>query len=258
MNKNVSIGQAAGWACGSFNILGVKVSAVNLALACDIIGQWIKERRATYICVAPVSTIVDCQTNVGYRDIVNRAGMVTPDGMPLVWLGRLAGNKIIRRTYGPDLMRALCRRQGLRHYFWGGTPQAIGQLEQNLKKDFSAIHIAGMVSPPFRPEAQTEEAGVINVINRVKPDILWVGLGSPKQDFWMKLNRDRLDVPVMIGVGAAFDFLAGIKPQAPRWMQNIGLEWLFRLGCEPRRLWRRYLVGNCLFLFYLIKDLLKL
>ncbi|MBI4308797.1 MAG: WecB/TagA/CpsF family glycosyltransferase [Candidatus Omnitrophica bacterium] len=236
------------------DILGVRVSAVNLGLACAEIEGWVKARRKAYVCVAPVSTIVECNRDSAYRDIVNAADMVTPDGMPVVWLAKAKGCPHVGRAYGPDLMRALCGRSGLRHYFFGGTSQAIGHLEQCLKKELSGINIVGMVSPPFRPTAQMEDQKVIAAINQSMPDILWVGLGSPKQDFWMRLHRDCLDVPVMVGVGAAFDFLAGLKPQAPRWMQRRGLEWLFRLICEPRRLWKRYLIGNSLFLFYLIKE----
>ena len=237
------------------DILGVQVSAVTIDLACREIEGWVKERRKSYVCVAPVSTIVDCQHDSAYRDLVNAADMVTPDGMPVAWLVRSKGYPYVERTYGPDLMRILCRRPGLRHYFFGATPQVLKGLEQNLKKDFSGIAIAGRISPPFHPQAQLEDEETRTAINQARPDILWISLGSPKQDFWMKLNRDRLEAPVMVAVGAAFDFLAGTKPQAPRWMQKTGFEWLFRLCCEPKRLWRRYLVGNSLFVYYLLRSL---
>jgi len=238
-------------------LLGVKVSRVNPVSAKEQIVRWVKQGHRAYICVAPVSTLVDARRDPVYAAVINAAGMVTPDGMPVVWLAKAKGCSDVGRTYGPDLMRVLCRQEGLRHYFFGATSNVLEQLAQHLNKDFAGINIAGMVSPPFHPQARMEDEGVIEVINKAKPDILWVALGSPKQDFWMQIHRSRLDVPVMIGVGAAFDFLAGAKPQAPRWMQAGGLEWLFRLCCEPRRLWKRYLIGNSLFVFYLIKDLFK-
>ncbi len=238
-------------------LLGVNVSRVNLTSAIEQICRWVREGARTFVCVAPVATLVDARRDAHYRQTINQAGMVTPDGMPVVWLARMNGCAEVQRTYGPDLMKALCQKPGLRHFFLGGTPESLKALEQSLKKKVNGINIVGMVSTPFRPQAQMEEKAVIDVINQAKPDILWVGLGSPKQDFWMALHRPVLNVPVMVGVGAAFDFLAGIKPQAPRFMQNTGFEWLFRLCCEPQRLWKRYLVGNCLFLFYLIKDSFK-
>lgn len=236
------------------DILGVRVSAVNLKEAAGEIEGWVKTGHKAYVCVAPVSTLVDCQRNRAYREVVNAADMVTPDGMPVVWLARQQGYPTVSRTYGPDLMAELCRRPGLRHYFWGATPQTLALLKEHLEKDFPGIAIAGMTSPPFRPQAQAEERPVVEAINVTQPDILWVGLGSPKQDFWMKFNRSQINAPVMVGVGAAFDFLAGTKPQAPVWMQRSGLEWLFRLACEPRRLWKRYLIGNSLFILYLLKH----
>ncbi len=237
------------------DILGVQVSAVSLETAAAQVLAWVGSKSKAYVCVAPVSTIVDCNRDPDYQSIVNGADMVTPDGMPVVWLLRAKGIAYAGRTYGPDLMRALCRREGLRHYFFGGTQEVLNRLEQSLKKELSGINIVGMVSPAFRPKAEAEAIDVIDAINNASADILWVGLGSPKQDFWMKLHRNRLDVPVIIGVGAAFDFIAGTKAQAPVWIQRSGFEWLFRLCSEPKRLWRRYLIGNSLFLFYLVKSI---
>ena len=239
------------------NICGVRVSAVNILMACGIIEGWIKEKKKAYICVAPVSTIVDCQKDQSYQNIVNKADMVTPDGMPTVWLGKLAGNKDIQRTYGPDLMLALCAQseeKGYRHYIYGGTEKTCQLLENVLKSKFPRLQIVGKYSPPFHPAFVPETDSILNEINRLNPDILWIGLGSPKQDYWMNFHRPKLNVPVMLGVGAAFDFLSGAKKQAPRWMQQSGLEWFFRLCSEPRRLWKRYLIGNALFIFYLIKH----
>jgi len=239
------------------NILGVGVDDLNLDLASARIDQWIKDKRKVYVCVAPVSTIVDCQEDKAYKDIVNSAAMVTPDGMPVVWIAKLKGGKEVQRVYGPDLMRRLCvnEKGTYRHFFYGATQRTLDLLEQRLRESNPDICIVGKMAPKFCQKAELEKKEVIDMINIANPDILWVGLGSPKQDFWMALNRDKLSAPVMIGIGAAFDFLAGVKPQAPQWMQRCGLEWLFRLCCEPKRLWKRYLIGNTKFIYYLLKDL---
>jgi N-acetylglucosaminyldiphosphoundecaprenol N-acetyl-beta-D-mannosaminyltransferase len=186
--------------------------------------------------------------------------MVTPDGMPVVWLARFRGCQDIARTYGPDLMLEVCdhgQDLGLRHFFYGGTEDTLQELQQKLQGLFPRILVAGSYAPPFRREVWQEGPEVIDRINSSAADIVWVGLGSPKQDLWMQAHRPVLNAPVIVGAGAAFDFCSGAKPQAPRWMQNSGLEWFFRLCCEPRRLWKRYLIGNSLFLIYLIKDSFK-
>jgi N-acetylglucosaminyldiphosphoundecaprenol N-acetyl-beta-D-mannosaminyltransferase len=242
------------------DLLGVRVSEVTVPSAVGIIDGWIRSRRKTYICVAPASTLVDCQKNDDYRNIVNRADMVTPDGMPVVWLGKARGSRVIERTYGPDLMLALVQAgqaKNYRHFFYGGHPQTLDLLEKELKKKFPEVNIVGKYSPAFTSYAQQESREVVDQINNAKADILWIGLGSPKQDFWTGLHRPLLEVPVMIAVGAAFDFISGEKPQAPLWMQKSGLEWVFRLLSEPRRLWRRYLIGNAEFLYYAGRDGIK-
>lgn len=243
-----------------FQVLGTNVSNTNLDLAVEQISDWIKQETKTYICVAPVSTIVDAQQSDEYRQIVNSAGMVTPDGMPVVWCGKAQGMKPLERTYGPDLMLKMCREgqaSGVRHFFYGGMPETLRLLEKRLKNDFPQIKIAGMHSPDFLTIGEMEKDDVIEKINASQCDILWIGLGSPKQDHWMKNHRSILHAPVMIGVGAAFDFHAGVKPQAPKWMRQSGLEWFFRLMSEPRRLWKRYLIGNSKFIYYLVKDRLQ-
>lgn len=240
---------------GSIEILGVRVSAVNLSLASQAISHWIDQNIKTYVCIAPVATLVECQKDARYRAVVNNAGMVTPDGMPVVWLGKLGGNKVIARTYGPDLVLSFCalsQEKGYKHFFYGGTPEANRLLEVRLKERFPRLTVIGKYSPAFRELSDREDAEIVELINRLRPDVLWVGLGSPRQDFWMAEHRDRISAPVMIGVGAAFDFLSGMKRQAPKWIQSIGMEWFFRLCCEPRRLWKRYLIGNSQFFFYLM------
>jgi len=242
------------------NILNVKISVVDLRRACSFIEECIKQKRKIYVCIAPVATIVDCQRDNKYLEIVNGAGMVTPDGMPLVWIGKLKGEKSIGRTYGPDLMLSfseISQQKNYRHYFYGGTPEAGCLLVERLKNRFPGLNVVGSYAPALRPIGAIEEDAVIDQINKAGPDVLWVGLGSPKQDYWMRDHRQRLDVPVIIGVGAAFDFLAGLKKQAPAWMRRCGLEWFFRLCCEPRRLWRRYLFGNTQFIYFLVKDVIK-
>ena len=243
-----------------FRILNVNVSAVNLNTACEVIDGLIRERKQGYVCVAPVSTIVSCQEDEEYCKVINQADLVTPDGMPLVWLAKLKGYSEVNRTYGPDLMRALCDRgqqRGYKHFLYGGTPQTCEKLESFLKEAFPQIKIVGRYSPPFRELTEEENHEISSEISTIQPDILWVGLGSPKQDFWMNKNCGKLRTPVMIGVGAAFDFLSGVKKQAPCWMQRCGLEWFFRLCNEPQRLWKRYLVGNTKFIYFLIKTFFK-
>lgn len=235
-------------------ILGVRVSDINIPGAVEIINGWVRAQYKTYVCVAPVSTLVDCQKDQRYKSVVNAAGMVTPDGMPVVWLGRAHGSRKIGRTYGPDLLTAVCQVRGLRHFFYGGQGSTLEKLEQRLKVMNPRLNTVGKYAPGYFPSVREESAEVIEAINRASPDILWIGLGSPKQDLWMEVHRPLLEVPVMIGVGAAFDFLSGVKPQAPRWMQKSGLEWAFRLASEPRRLWKRYLVGNTLFVCYLFAE----
>jgi len=244
----------------TINLLGVNVSRVSLALAAQQIYAWVGQKKRTYVCVAPVSTLVEARRDPSYLEAVNTAGMVTPDGMPVVWLARARGCGDINRTYGPDLMLETCnygQKLGLRHFFYGGTEATLKKLEQKLHELYPQILIVGSYAPGFSPKVWQESKEVIDRINNSAADIIWVGLGSPKQDFWMQLHRHLLNAPVMVGAGAAFDFCSGAKPQAPRWMQPLGLEWFFRLCCEPRRLWKRYLIGNTLFLIYLIKDSFK-
>lgn len=242
------------------DVLGVRVAATNLSNACQTIEHWISEKEKTYVCIAPVSTVVDSQKNEKYRNIVNSAGMTAPDGMPLVWIGKLTGNADIERTYGPDLLIALSKlseQKGFKCFFYGGTSETNQLLIKKLEDQFPGIKIVGHIAPPFRNSGELEKEDILEQINKADPDILWVGLGSPKQDYWMHNHRSKLNVPVIIGVGAAFDFVAGVKPQAPLWMRRGGLEWFFRLCNEPRRLWRRYLIGNTTFIYLLIKSAIK-
>ena len=229
------------------NILGVGVSAVDMAMALDEIERWIDAREPHYVCVTGVHGVMESQRDESLRAIHNRAGLVTPDGMPLVWLSRWKGRPHVSRVYGPDLMLAVCERsteRGWRHFLFGGAEGVPELLADRLRARFPGLQIVGTYSPPFRPLTPEEDADLVARITAAGPDFVWVGLSTPKQERWMSDHVGRLAAPVLLGVGAAFDFHAGLKAQAPRWMQRSGLEWLFRLATEPRRLWRRYCVNN--------------
>jgi N-acetylglucosaminyldiphosphoundecaprenol N-acetyl-beta-D-mannosaminyltransferase len=241
------------------NILGIGVSAIDMATALRTIDTWITQRDPHYICVTTVHGIMESQRDRLLQHIHNRAGLVTPDGMPLVWLSRLKGFATVDRVYGPDLMLAVCRQSldtGYRHYFYGGASGVAERLSYRLQARFQGLQVVGIETPPFRPPTPDEDRATEARINAARPDIIWVGLSTPKQEHWMAAHLDRLTAPVLIGVGAAFDFHAGLKKQAPRWMQRSGLEWLFRLAVEPRRLWRRYLINNPWFVWLIINQLL--
>ena len=243
------------------NILGVGVSAINIAMALEAIEGWIARRSPRYVCVTGVHGVMESQRDEELRRIHNRAGLVTPDGMPLVWLSRLKGLGHVERVYGPHLMLAICERsvsKGYRHFFYGGAEGVPEQLAVVLQNRFPGMQVVGTFSPPFRPLTAEEDEQIVQMINENRPDIVWIGLSTPKQERWMAEHTHRLNAPVLIGVGAAFDFLSGRKPQAPRWMQRAGLEWLFRLLTEPRRLWRRYLVNNPLFVMLVLAQALGL
>lgn len=242
-----------------FYILNVKISAINEDDACSLVEDRISRKNKGYICVCPVSTIMECKRNQDVLKSVNCADLATPDGMPVVWIGRIKGYKNVRRVYGPDLMQRICgisEKKGYRNYFYGSSTDVLDKLKEKLSKRYRRLIISGAYSPPFRKLSKEENDKIVEDINNSGSAILWVGLGSPKQDLWMHEHRGEINVPIMLGVGAAFDFLAGVKPQAPRWMRNNGFEWLFRLITEPKRLWRRYLVDNPLFICYAGIELL--
>jgi N-acetylglucosaminyldiphosphoundecaprenol N-acetyl-beta-D-mannosaminyltransferase len=225
------------------NILGVNVSAINMRQALKTIHTWIANRDPHYVCVTPAHSIMDCYRNPELRPIFNGSGLTTPDGMSMVWILRMLGHQHVERVYGPDLMQALCQvsqEYGYRHYFYGGAPGVVDELESELQTIYPELEIAGHYTPPFGPVTPEEEEKIIAHIRSVKPDVLWVGISSPRQEVWMAEHLGVLEVPALIGVGAAFDFLSGRKRQAPRWIQRSGLEWIYRFLSEPKRLWRRY------------------
>ena len=248
-----------------FRVLGVPVDALDLAGAVEAVQRLVLERqasaRAAYICVRDVNGVVECQRDVGLLRIHEEAALVTPDGMPVVWWGRLAGFRRTDRVYGPDLMLALCHQPpelGLRHFLYGGEPGVAENLAESLKKQCRDLHVVETWTPPFRPLRSMERQELVRRINRSGANIVWVGLSSPKQERFMADIAPDLRGCILIGVGAAFDFLSGRKRQAPRWLQRSGFEWLFRLATEPRRLWRRYLINNTVFLCLTFRHLLTM
>jgi N-acetylglucosaminyldiphosphoundecaprenol N-acetyl-beta-D-mannosaminyltransferase len=225
------------------NVLGVGVDAINMSNAVAAIDAWIARREQHYVTVTPAHAIMDAYRDPALRKIFNASGMTTPDGMAIVWLLRLHGHGRVERVYGPDLMLALCAHgleRGYRHFLFGGGPEVAARLSERLRARFEGLNVVGTDSPPFAAPSPEEDEQAVWRINAARPDIVWVGLSTPKQERWMAAHLGRVTAPVMIGVGAAFDFLSGRKAQAPRWMQRSGLEWLFRLATEPRRLWPRY------------------
>lgn len=229
----------------TFEVMGIPVSAIDMGAAVATIEDWVDAGARHYVCVAGAHGLVESWTNPALRRCLRAAGLVTPDGMPLVWVARLRGIANVSRVYGPDLMTALSgpsARRDLRHFYYGGGEGVAERLRERLRQANPALDVVGCITPPFRAMTPAEESAMVSAINEAKPDILWVGLGAPKQELWMMRLRDRLEVPVMIGVGAAFDFLSGTKRQAPSWMRRSGLEWAFRLGTEPRRLFARYAI----------------
>lgn len=246
---------------GRTNVLGVGISAVNIPTAVEIVKGWISRREPNYVCVTGVHGVMESQKDENLKAIHNRAGLVVPDGMPMVWLSRLAGFGSVDRVYGPDLMLALCaasEQSGVRHYFYGGKDGVPEMLAERLSTVFPRLQVAGMLSPPFRPLGEREDAEIVDRINGASPDIVWIGLSTPKQERWMSAHLGRITAPAMIGVGAAFDFHAGLKRQAPHWMQRSGLEWLFRMLTEPRRLAGRYLANNPRFVWRIALQLVGL
>lgn len=225
------------------DILGVRVSAINMAQAIEMIDAWLETKTQNYACFTPAHSIIDAANSPELTDIFNNSGVTAPDGMFIVWLLKLYGRKHVSRVYGPDMLLEVCRhskKTGYRHFFYGGAPGIPEMLAGKLTKRFPELKVVGMHSPPFRPLTDEEDQEEIEMINRSGADIVWVGIGSPKQDQWMTDHIGKIKAPVLIGIGAAFDFHSGNKKQAPPWMQRSGLEWFFRLMTEPRRLWRRY------------------
>lgn len=240
------------------NVLGVGLSVIDLELAAAAVAQALEQKIKGYICVTGVHGVSEAQDDPALRAILNQSFLNTPDGMPMVWMGWLQGFRKMGRVYGPDLLLRVCehtRTRGHTHFLYGGAPSVAEELKRRLEQQFPGLRIVGVCSPPFRPLTGGEEHDLARQIAALKPDIFWVGLSTPKQERFMAQYWQKLDARLFIGVGAAFDFHAGRVRQAPRWMQRSGLEWLFRLGCEPRRLWKRYLKNNPLFILRALGQL---
>jgi N-acetylglucosaminyldiphosphoundecaprenol N-acetyl-beta-D-mannosaminyltransferase len=226
-------------------VLGVPVSLVSLTTAVNTIIGWCQAGESQFVCVRDVHGVMRAQDDPELLALHEQAGLVTPDGMPLVWLARLRGHVEVRRACGADLVTELCAASpalGLRHYFYGGKPGVAERLVARLQERFPGLQVAGTYTPPFRRLTAEEDAEVTAEIVATRPHIVWVGLSTPTQEYWMRDHVGRIPGATLMGVGAAFDFHTGDVKRAPAWMRRRGLEWLHRLLSEPRRLWRRYLV----------------
>jgi N-acetylglucosaminyldiphosphoundecaprenol N-acetyl-beta-D-mannosaminyltransferase len=240
------------------NVLGVGITVLNLHTAVAAIAEAVRKHQKGYVCVTGVHGVIEAQDDPAFRDILNQAFLCTPDGMPMVWMGKIQGHPEVRRVYGPDLMLDVCawsEANSCRHFFFGGAPAVAETLADKLRARFPKLEIVGIFTPPFRPLSAEEEQQFVERIRLAKPDILWVGLSTPKQEKFMAEYLPKLDATLMIGVGAAFDFHSGRVKQAPRWMQRSGLEWFYRLCQEPRRLAKRYFKNNPLFALKILGQL---
>lgn len=239
-------------------VLGAFIDAVDWATALERIFCWAQRRESRYVCLCNVHSVVAARRDVAFGHVVNEADMATPDGAPVAWMLRRLGFIGQARINGPDLMWRYCEKaaqSGESIYLYGGTPDTLELLQRRLFENFPTLKIVGAYSPPFRPLSEDEDAAVIEKINDSGAGVVWVSLGCPKQEVWMAAHRGRINA-VMVGVGAAFDYHAGTILRAPLWMQRYGLEWLHRLVSEPRRLWRRYLVTNSLFVIGAVRQLM--
>ena len=238
------------------DVLGVPVSATTMDKALQRVEGWIHDQQPHFVTFTGVHGVMESQTDASLEKIHAEAGMVAPDGMPMVWASRYAGVKETTRVYGPDFMVAMAERaasEGYTSFFYGGNDGVAEELAERLAEMFPGFRCVGTFCPPFRPLTEAESEEVVDAIQAAAPDMVWVGLSTPKQERWMSEYVDRLGVPALLGVGAAFDIHSGHLSQAPVWMQKRGLEWLYRLAVEPKRLWRRYLVNNPKFLVAVLR-----
>ena len=243
------------------NVLGVDISAVSLDSAVQMIARWARNREKNYVTVTGVHGVIAAQDDPAFKRILNRSGLCVPDGMPIVWLAWLAGHSGVSRVFGPDLMlkvsAVLAERNGSAFYY-GSAPGVAEELAGVMEARYRGLRTAGSYCPPFRELTDEEAGAVVDLVNRSGADVLWVGMSTPKQERWMAKFRPMLNVPVMVGVGAAFDYNTGRINRAPPWMQTAGLEWFYRVIQDPRRLWKRYARNNPLFVYYLLCEKLGL
>jgi N-acetylglucosaminyldiphosphoundecaprenol N-acetyl-beta-D-mannosaminyltransferase len=238
------------------DVLGVGISCLTLESSVAQVARWVAEGKRHYVCVTGVHGVMESQRDVELKRIHNSSGMTTPDGMPMVWCARLARQRHVSRVYGPDLMLAVLSRacaEGWGSFFYGGGPGIAEQLARRLADRFPGLVVAGTYAPPYRALTPEEDSDIVQRINASGAHLVWVGLGTPKQERWMVSHVHRLQANAVFGVGAAFDIHAGTLAQAPLWMQRSGLEWSYRLAREPRRLWRRYLRNNPAFVARLLR-----
>lgn len=229
------------------DVLGVGVSACSTDEAVAAMLGWIERGERRYVCVTSVHGVMECRRDPELRAIHNASGLTLPDGVPLYWMCRAAGHRGATQSRGADLFAAFSRaaaERGLRYFLYGGAPGVAEAMARRVAASYPGVEVVGTMTPPFRPLTPAEEAATAAAIDAADPDVVWVGLSTPKQERWMARVRDLVAAPVLVGVGAVFDFVAGTKPEAPAALRGSGLEWAYRLAREPRRLWRRYLVNN--------------
>ena len=243
------------------DILGVPIAATNISEAIEQIEDWIRRGHKAYVTLTGVHGIMESQYDEKIKKYHRKADLFLPDRMPTVWIGRLFGNKKMRRVYGPDLMLMMlgvASKRGDSNFFYRGKIGVPELLRERLVKRFPNLEVLGTFSPPFRALNENEENDLASLFEKLSPDITWIGLSTPKQEEWMATHIAKINTKVMIGVGAAFDYHAGLLKQTPLWMQKLCLEWLFRLFIEPKRLWKRYLKNNPLFIWNFFLQALKI
>jgi len=243
------------------NVLGVGVSAINMAQALSLFESWLASGHKGYVCVTGVHGVMEAQRDPGFRRILNESLLTTPDGIPTVWVGRLQGFKKMDRVFGPDLMYEVCRlsvENGYSHFFYGGRPGVAEQLKEVMTNSFPRLRVVGTYTPPFGPLGSQEQEYLLKHVAKSRPDIFWVGLSTPKQEKFMAEYRHKIQSKIMVGVGAAFDLHVGLLKDAPNWVKSSGLQWLHRLVQDPWRLWKRYLLNNPKFLWRISLQLTRL
>ena len=244
---------------GRVNVLGVGISAISMDDAVRMSDGLIASNGKGYVCVTGVHGVTEAQNDPEFRKILNESFLTTPDGMPMVWIGKLRGFSNMTRVYGPDFMVELCRagaERGYTHFLYGGKDGVVDHLRRALEEKIPGVRIVGAYTPPFRALTQDEENTLLQMVSRIRPDIFWIGLSTPKQERFMARYWDKLDTKMMVGVGAAFDLHTGNMKDAPDWMKQAGLQWLHRLCQEPKRLWKRYLINNPIFVYRMCLQLL--
>lgn len=240
-------------------ILGAEINTIKWIEAIRTISEWSKNKESRYVCICNVHSVVTAYLDKNFAPVINQADLATPDGAPIAWALRQIGHRGQERINGPDLMLKYCshaENTGESIFLYGGTQETLDALQSVLSKKFPKLRVAGAYSPPFRKLTSTEEDQIISMINSSGAGTVWVSLGCPKQENWMAHHRGKIQA-VMIGVGAAFDYHAGTIIRAPDWMQRFGLEWMHRLCAEPKRLWRRYLVTNTIFIALILKSIIN-